>query len=63
MGRLFGIVLFVLCLWFVAQQFVEVTPVAGGTGNSSATIPQQTREKVVNAHESGAERRRKLLGE
>jgi hypothetical protein len=62
MGRLFGIVLFVLCLWFTAQRFVEVTPVAGG-GSSSETIPQQAREKVMDAHEAGSGRRRKLLGE
>lgn len=62
MGRIFGILLFVVALWFMANQFSGWNTGESESGGTASQI-QQAGDSVVRAHEAGEERRRKLLGE
>lgn len=62
MGRIFGILLFVLALWFTANSLVEMRAPDDDTP-AAVDRSQKVRESVLRAHEEGAARREKLLPE
>ena len=62
MGRIFGILLFVLALWFTANTLVEMrTP--DEDSRAAVERTQKARDSVLRAHETGSARRDKLLPE
>jgi hypothetical protein len=64
MGRILGIALFAVALWFLASQYLG-TGFGGAASDAEARVAptQRAHDSVVRAHEEGEERRRKLLGE
>lgn len=64
MGRIFGILLFVLALWFMANQYTGGGFAAGADPEERVQpTTERVRESVLRAQEESDERRRKLLGE
>jgi hypothetical protein len=65
MGRIIGIVLFVVALWFMASQY------SGGFGSGGDAdaqervqpVTERVRDSVLQAQDENEARRRKLLGE
>lgn len=65
MGRIIGILLFVVALWFVADRYTGGSDFGlGGDAQSSAQpATERVRESVQRAQDENDERRRRLLGE
>lgn len=62
MGRIFGILLFVLALWFTGKLVVEARA-PDADSRAAVERTQQARDAVLHAKEQGEERRRRLLGD
>lgn len=62
MGRIIGIVLMVVAIWFVANYVTEGRLVGEGDG-SVRSAPQRAGDAVRDAFDEGAQRRERLLPE
>jgi hypothetical protein len=61
MGKVFGILLFVIALWLGLQYYTRETPPASDPEQRAATPAQRVGERVSESLAEGAERQEALL--
>jgi len=65
MGRIIGVLLFVVALWFMATQYSGGFASGGDADTTERVQPitERVRDSVLQAQDENEERRRKLIGE